>query len=225
MQLGSLLSRATDVIGDRSMARLFNRLDFQSRHMPELAADAGRSGLMVAAIAGVLRNAQDGELPLFSWTLGLPQAQLAALVEHCFPELGQLELMPEAQYAMIVKDAPAEFRDLVALLLAHRSLDADLQHADWLAHAIAAASLGSRHLWQDIGLAGRDAVGRLLEQHFQPLYRRNTKDIKWKRFLFAELGVLQGRPGLQPPKCHHCDEFTVCFPVSDQADKAHGDER
>lgn len=181
--------------------------------------------LMVAAIAGVLRNAQDGELPLFSWTLGLPQAQLAVLVEHCFPELGKLELMPEPQYAMIVKDAPVEFRDLVALLLANCSPSVDLQHADWLAHAIAAASLGSRHLWLDLGLTGRDAVCRLLEQYFQPLYVRNTKSLKWKRFFFAALGALQGRPGLQPPNCHTCDEFTVCFPISDQTDKTHGDER
>ena len=72
--------------------------------------DSRGSGLMVAAIAGVLRNAQDGELPLFSWTLGLPQAQLAALVKHCFPELGRLELMPEPQYAVIVDAAPGEFR-------------------------------------------------------------------------------------------------------------------
>lgn len=207
------------------MARLFDRLDFQYRYMPGHTADGGHPGLMVAAIAGVFRNAQDGELPLFSWTLGLPQAQLAALVEYCFPELRMLELMPEPQYAMIVKDAPAEFHGLVALLLANRSPGADPQHADWLAHAIAAASLGSRHLWQDLGLTGRDAVCRLLEQYFQPLYWRNTKNLKWKRFFFAELGALQGKPGLQPPKCHHCDEFTVCFPISDQTDKAHGNER
>lgn len=188
-------------------------------------ASQSNSGLMIKVIAGVLRNAQDGELPLFAWTLGLPQPALAALVATCFPELGKLELMPEQQYARIVETAPAEFRALVDMLLANRSVNVDLQHAGWLAHTIAAGSLGSRHLWEDLGLTGRDAVCRLLEQYFAPLYRRNTQNMKWKRFLFAELGASQGKPGLQPPKCHHCDEFTVCFPISDQTDKAHGNER
>lgn len=186
----------------------------QPRAIPEPPAGGSGSGLMVRAIAGVLRNAQDGELPLFAWTLGLPQPALLAVVEHCFPELGALESMSQQQYAAIVATVPDEFRALAALLLAHRSSDIDPQRADWLAHAIAAASLGSRHLWQDLGLTGRDAVCSLLERYFQPLYRRNTRNLKWKRFLFAELGALQGKHGLQPPKCHDCNEFPVCFPIS-----------
>lgn len=197
----------------------------QSARLPEPPAGGSGFGLMVRAIAGVLRNAQDGELPLFAWTLGLPQPALSAMVARCFPELGTLEWLPQQQYAAIVDAAPGEFRDLAAMLLANRSATADLQHADWLAHAIAAASLGSRHLWQDLGLTGRDAVCRLLEQYFAPLYRRNTQNLKWKRFLFAELGALQGRHDLQPPKCHDCAEFPVCFPISDQADNAHGNQR
>ncbi|WP_025917434.1 nitrogen fixation protein NifQ [Herminiimonas sp. CN] len=193
--------------------------------IPGPLAGADNSGLMVRAIAGVLRNAQDGELPLFAWTLGLPQPVLAALVAHCFPELGALESMPQQQYAAIAATAPVEFRDLAVMLLANRSVTADLQHAAWLAHAIAAASLGSRHLWQDLGLTGRDALSRLLAQYFAPLYRRNTHNLKWKRFLFAELGALQGRHHLQPPKCHHYAEFPVCFPVSDQTGKTNGNQR
>ena len=197
-----------------------------SRRIPEPPTGRGGSSLMLRAIAGVLRNAQEGELPLFAWTLGLPQPALLVMVGHCFPELGALEPMPQRQYDAIVATAPAEFCDLAAMLFANRSPDADPQHAAWLAHGIAAASLGSRHLWQDLGFAGRDAVFDLLAHYFEPFYRRNAKNIKWKRFLFAELGALQGRPDLHPPKCDHCDEFAVCFPTSESdRHKEYGNQR
>ncbi|MBC7857633.1 MAG: nitrogen fixation protein NifQ [Burkholderiaceae bacterium] len=170
-------------------------------------------GAMIRAIAGVLRSAQEGELPLFAWTLGLPQPALLALVQHCFPELGTLEPMPARQYVAIVDTAPAQFRDLTAMLFANRSPKARARHADWLAHAIAAACLGERHLWQDMGLTGREALSALLKSYFGPLFRRNKADLQWKRFLFAELGKTQGRPGLRPPGCERCAQAASCFPI------------
>ena len=42
---------------------------------------------MCRAIGGVLRNAQNGELPLYAWTLGLPQDELLAMLHHWAMEL------------------------------------------------------------------------------------------------------------------------------------------
>jgi hypothetical protein len=141
----------------------------QPQVLPQMpAAQAGGSGfdLMVRAVAGVLRNAQDGELPLFAWTLGLPQPELSAMVARCFPELGTLEWLPQQQYAAIVAAAPGEFRDLAAMLLANRSATADLQHADWLAHAVAAAS---RLLRKACGLVhAADPGGGIVVHRFAP---------------------------------------------------------
>ena len=173
----------------------------------------GAGNLAGRAIAGVLRHAQEGELPLFAWTLGLSQPDLLGMIGQYFPELGALEPMPQREYAAIERAVPASFRDLARLLFAHRSAGGDARLADWLARAIAAACFGCRHLWQDLGLPNRSAVSALLEQHFQTLYRRNAEDLKWKRFLFAELGSAQGNPGMRPPACDRCDQFRLCFPA------------
>ncbi len=153
-------------------------------------------------------------MPLFAWTLGLPQRTLLEVVKYCFPELGPLKLMPGKQYKAILQSVPAEHGELVAMLFANRSPHESMQHADWLAHCIAAAAMGSRHLWQDMGLGERAAVSALLQRYFEPLYRRNTGEIKWKRFLFAELASLLGKEALQPPGCAQCPQFPVCFPLS-----------
>lgn len=187
---------------------------FQLRLMSNRSASHIDADLLPSAIAGVLKNAQEGELPLFSWTLGMTQAEFIDMVTKCFPELGKFEPIPELQYAALIDVAPADFLNVRNMLVNFSSPGANEQHIDWLARAIAAACQGSRHLWQDLGLNNRDAVSRLLQQYFAPLYLRNTQNLKWKRFIFAQLGLLQGNLDLRPPKCRQCDEFDVCFPLS-----------
>lgn len=168
--------------------------------------------LVTKAIAGVLRHAQEGELPLFAWTLGLPQPALLDMLASCFPELEPLEAMPPPHYQALLDTAPDDFAALVELLRANQTPNAEARQADWLARAIAAASFGGRHLWADLALSDRDEVSALMAHYFQPLFARNTRNIKWKRFIFAELGKRQGRDGLRPPGCSHCDQFQTCFP-------------
>lgn len=171
----------------------------------------GGASLLPRAIAGVMRNAQQGELPLFAWTLGLSQPQLLRMFECCFPEVGMLEPMPRRAYAVLADTVPQTFGQLVDLLLAHREPSADPAYCDWLARAVAAACFGDRHLWEDLGLDGRNAVSCLLEQYFRPLYLRNTQDLRWKRFLFAELGAAHGKTDYHPPGCSRCDQQARCF--------------
>lgn len=179
--------------------------------------DADR--LLRRAVAGVIRNAQDGELPLFAWTLGLPQAALCEVLAYCFPELGALEAMPEQQYDIILRSAPPAHAALTALLLDHRTLTENPLHGHWLAHCIAAAAMGSRHLWEELGVGERNAVSMLMQRYFEPLYRRNTQQLKWKRFLFGELAILSGRHGAEAshaPDCTRCAQFSSCFPPAQQ---------
>lgn len=161
--------------------------------------------LLVKAITGVIRNAEDGELPLFACTLGLPQPALLEALGHCVPERAMSLRMPDAHYQHIMQSRPALHADLVSLLLHGRSPRANQQHANWLAHCIAAAATGSRHLWEDLGVSGRDDVSSLFQQYFEPLFLRNTADLKWKRFLFDELGT-------HAPDCTRCEKYPVCFP-------------
>lgn len=147
--------------------------------------------LLLRALAGVLHSAQEGELPLFVRTLGLPQPALLQMVGCCFPSLDYHEPIPERKYAALMASVPPLFNDVHAMLVAQRTPLTDLRHADWLARAFAGASLGQRFLWQDMGLAGREELAALLQRYFEPLHRRNTSDLKWKRFLLLELGALR----------------------------------
>lgn len=169
--------------------------------------------LLRRSLAAVLRGAQDGNLPLFTWTLGLPQAQLLDMLGEIFPELASgLEPLTETQYAHFLKSTPDDFTDLVNMLCARRSASTHGRLGEWLARVIAAASFGSRHLWQDMGLACREEVDELLASCFLPLYQANAANLKWKRFLFSELGKSKGVVALRPPGCRHCDQFLICFP-------------
>lgn len=157
--------------------------------------------LLTRAVLGVLRNAQDGELPLYAWTLGLPQQALLDVLAACMPELGSMEALADAQYRQLLAQRPPLHNDLLAMLLANRSAAENPQHSSWLAHAVAVASLGSRQLWQDMGLAGRQELNLLLQYYLYPLHARNPGESDWKHFLYAELGDQLGRPGLKPPEC------------------------
>jgi nitrogen fixation protein NifQ len=150
--------------------------------------------LALAALAGVLRSAQDGLLPLFVRTLGMPQSSLLQMVGCCFPTLDYHEPIPERKYASLLACAPPAFHALHGLLLAQRSAGADPCHADWLARALAAACLGQRFLWQDLGLTGREELETLLRRYFGPLHLRNGGQGQWKRFLMHELGTASAVP-------------------------------
>lgn len=168
--------------------------------------------LLHRAIAGVMWGGQEGRLPLFAWTLGLPQAELLEMIAQCFPLLQPLEPMTPAQYATVQANVPAEFHGMVTLLLAHAPRSAVEPPVRWLAHALAVACSGNQHLWEDLELDGRESVSRLLQHYFEPLYRRNTDNLRWKRFLYAELGAALGIADIRAPGCSQCDSFYSCFP-------------
>lgn len=76
-----------------------------------------------------------------------------------------------------------EFFDLVELLGEHRASDDPA--VQWLACAVATASMEGNHLWQDMGLPSRRELSAVLSIHFPSLAARNTGDMKWKKFSTA----------------------------------------
>lgn len=131
---------------------------------------------------------------------------IPALLDRAFGHVAQARIAGELAGSPS-SDAGLQ-QALVQLLLDHREL-ADPRAVD-LAGVVAFACTGSRHLWQDLGLSGREEVTALLGWAFPALVARNVKDWKWKRFLFAELGAQLGMPNLQPPKCSGCDSYHQC---------------
>ncbi|MBA5637496.1 nitrogen fixation protein NifQ [Duganella sp. LX20W] len=171
-------------------AELVDPADFGDRaDAPVAPAALKPEPLLLAALAGVLRSARDGELPLFVRTLGMAQSSLLRMAGCCFPALDYHEPIPERKYAALLACTPPEFHRLHALLMAQRGADADPTHADWLARALAAACLGQRFLWQDLGLSGREELETLLRRYFGPLTVRNGGRGQWKHFLMHELGA------------------------------------
>lgn len=201
---------------EKDRAESMGRYHLEQRPLPAFMCEGtgvptDPATLAREVIAGVMRNAQTGELPLFAWTFGLPQSELLDAVAQYFPELGSLEPMSEQKYAVILRTVPPRFYEMADLLTRHGAKHSMTRHVGWLAHAVAAAAMGERHLWQDLGLSNRGEVSRLLEHYFPVLHARNTRNLKWKRFLFGELGTVLGIEDLRPPGCRKCDHIAICF--------------
>jgi nitrogen fixation protein NifQ len=86
---------------------------------------------------------------------------------------------------------------------------------EWLISIIVAACLGSDHLWQDLGLWSRSELSALLNHNFPELAVRNSKDMKWKKFLYKQLCEAEGLFVCRAPSCEVCKDYPVCFGPED----------
>jgi nitrogen fixation protein NifQ len=67
------------------------------------------------------------------------------------------------------------------------------------------------HLWQDLGLVNRGELSSLMQRHFALLARRNTQDMKWKKFFFRMICRDEGYRLCAAPCCAECGDFNACF--------------
>jgi nitrogen fixation protein NifQ len=161
------------------------------------------------ALAGALDAAARGVIKAPSPTLGLGVERFHALLERHFPILGELS------YEGCQPLPDDEFDDLVQLFLAHRSHDG--VETEWLAHAIASACMGGNHLYQDMGLANRQALSDLLNEHFTALFVKNVGNMKWKKFFYKQLCDRAEVQVCQAPSCQVCNDYWNCFGPEDEA--------
>jgi len=178
----------------------------------QLMAHARRpDDLFTQAFAATVRNAvSQGRPPALQF--GLSETQFGCLVERYFPGAGR-ELFVLAEICDDSTPCPAfredEIQDLAALLIEHRANDRD--ETRWLAYAIAMGCMGGNHLWQDMGLSGRQALSDLLKQNFTALHDRNTGNMKWKKFFYKQLCDRAEVNLCKAPSCQVCDDFHKCF--------------
>ena len=96
----------------------------------------------------------------------------------------------------VPSDIPAnrgvEYEGLVKLLLEYA--DPADSEAPGVADAVARGALHDGHLWRNMQLADRAEVRALLETHFPELAAGNTKDMRWKKYLYKRLC---GWPGFE----------------------------
>jgi nitrogen fixation protein NifQ len=102
-----------------------------------------------------------------------------------------------------------EVEDLVALLLEHASHPGVL--AQHLAQALAVASMGPNHLWEDLGLGCRDQLNALMQEHFTALKVLNAHNMRWKKFLYRMLCERAEVPICKSPHCEQCEDQPKCF--------------
>jgi nitrogen fixation protein NifQ len=105
---------------------------------------------------------------------------------------------------------PEEEELMVRTLLLQNCSDAG-PVAHWLACIIARRALESSHLWEDLGLAMRTDLSKLLLRHFPDLAEKNTRNMRWKKFLYRALCEAEGFSMCPSPTCDSCAEFHICF--------------
>jgi len=160
------------------------------------AGDPNRS-LLASLLAG--QQAGHGCLPEH---LGLGHAVFRQLADAYFPGIA---LTPVVRPV----DAIPEWADLQQLLIDHRAHQHDSEL--WLADIVATACAGRDHLWQDLGLANRNELSRLMRLAFPGLARANSGDMKWKKFLYRQFCAQEGIYVCPAPSCGVCLDHAKCF--------------
>ena len=104
-----------------------------------------------------------------------------------------------------------EIDDLAALLMQHANTDIPAPQAQAMADRIARACLSDRHLWEDLELPSRAALGALMHARFAPLIALNAQGMRWKKFLYRQLCIQHEVLICRSASCAACDEVARCF--------------
>ncbi len=105
-----------------------------------------------------------------------------------------------------------EIEDLLSLLRDHAAVTHGTAEAsEAVAYALACASLGNNHLWQDLDLPSRLELSALISHWFPGLAARNTQNMKWKRFFYKQLCLREELLICRAPTCGVCPDYAVCF--------------
>lgn len=105
-----------------------------------------------------------------------------------------------------------EVVDLMSLLRDHADPAAGSTAAlETVAWAIACASLGDQHLWQDLGLPSRAELSALIAHWFPRLAERNSHNMKWKKFFYKQLCLREELLICRAPSCGVCADHGLCF--------------
>ncbi len=123
-------------------------------------------------------------------------------------------LVPGAAPEIAAREASRydELDDLVVLLVEHGAADAGSpDELRAMARTVALACLGDNHLWQDLRLASRSELSALMARWFPALAARNTRDMKWKKFLYKQLCEREEVFICRSPSCAICCDYAKCF--------------
>ena len=162
---------------------------------------------VLASVLAIASVESDGDGLAFLAGIGLDRASLLELVWHVFPDVhGSLAAAIPDDATVTAGENEIYLRDL----LARNTSDGSALEL-CLATMIARRCQRPNHLWQDLGLRGRRELSWLMERHFAPLAVRNTKDMKWKKFLYRAICRDDGPLLCVAPSCAECEDRQRCF--------------
>ena len=138
--------------------------------------------------------------------IGIDGQELRRAIAKYFPgALGRLEAFGLENGPNVEDDE----RCLRELLWRFRTTPAPL--TSLLSVLISRRATRPNHLWQDLGLVNRGELSSLMQRHFASLARRNTQDMKWKKFFFRMICRDEGYRFCAAPCCAECSDFNACF--------------
>lgn len=163
------------------------------------------------------QRAGQGVLPYF---LGLTPLEYLVTLQHYVP-MSTIVAVDEASVAFqngklrqdLLELRRDEWLDVRNLLVKHRDGNSALEVP--FAAIVAAGCLGGDHLWRDLGLPDRKALGRLLRENFGALAEKNVGDMKWKKFFYKQLCEQDGGYVCRSPSCEECVAYDDCFGPED----------
>jgi len=139
--------------------------------------------------------------------LGLNSEQFAQLLLHHFPDISQQSIKPPGR--TVDQHRSDECDEVYKMLLSHRANSSTSELL--MARIVAAACQANDHLWQDMGLWSRSQLSELLMRNFPSLASMNTKNMKWKKFIYKQLCITEGIYTCRAPSCEVCVDFDQCF--------------
>jgi nitrogen fixation protein NifQ len=142
----------------------------------------------------------------FTGALGISGSVLCRNIERYFPgALKGLELL-KLDVEPAVNEEEKCLRDL---LWRFRTASSSINSL--LTLLVARRATRPNHLWQDLGLANRGELSKLMLRHFAALARRNDQDMKWKKFFYRMICSDGGFNMCVAPSCSECGDFDGCF--------------
>jgi nitrogen fixation protein NifQ len=142
----------------------------------------------------------------FTDALGISGSALRGNIEKYFPgTLEGLEIFDLDVEPAVNEDE----RCLRELLLRFRTASSQINSL--LTLLVARRATRPNHLWQDLGLANRGELSKLMLRHFATLARRNDQDMKWKKFFYRMICRDDGFSMCVAPCCSECGDFDGCF--------------
>ncbi|MEI9413999.1 nitrogen fixation protein NifQ [Mesorhizobium sp. Cs1321R2N1] len=161
--------------------------------------------VLACVLSRALEEIDRGEATATQAT-GLTRADLRDVLTDRFPDVPVSAFALEAATDV----EPAMEEQLLRDLLLAQARPGDSASA-WFAKIIARRAMRDDHLWQDLGLFNRAELSRLLATHFPTLAAGNTRNMKWKKYLYRMLCEAEGFSLCTAPSCRQCSDFESCF--------------